>query len=154
LSWDARFPTYAANPHDPVTVARLSLVAHAVDSAPPLACPPSLPDLLRAVKRIGSEYGFQSVCYGHAGDGNLHVNIVKGDMTDADWQGERLKMGIRQIFIEVRAMGGTISGEHGIGLVQREFMDLAFAPAALDLQRGIKALLDPNNILNPGKIFT
>jgi glycolate oxidase len=113
-----------------------------------------LPDLLRAVKRIGSEYGFQSVCYGHAGDGNLHVNIVKGDMTDADWQGERLKMGIRQIFIEVRHMGGTISGEHGIGLVQREFMDLAFAPAALDLQRGIKALLDPNNILNPGKIFT
>ena len=113
-----------------------------------------LPDLLRAVKRIGGEYGFKSVCYGHAGDGNLHVNIVKGDMTDADWQGERLKMGIRQIFIEVRAMGGTISGEHGIGLVQREFMDLAFAPAALDLQRGIKALLDPNNILNPGKIFT
>ena len=113
-----------------------------------------LPDLLRAVKRIGGEYGFKSVCYGHAGDGNLHVNIVKGDMSDADWQGERLKMGIRQIFIEVRAMGGTISGEHGIGLVQREFMDLAFAPAALDLQRGIKALLDPNNILNPGKIFT
>ena len=112
-----------------------------------------LPDLLRAVKRIGGEYGFKSVCYGHAGDGNLHVNIVKGEMTDADWQGERLKMGIRQIFIEVRAMGGTISGEHGIGLVQREFMDLAFAPAALDLQRGIKALLDPNNILNPGKIF-
>lgn len=113
-----------------------------------------LPDLLRAVKRIGGEYGFESVCYGHAGDGNLHVNIVKGGMTDADWHGDRLQQGIRQLFTEVRAMGGTISGEHGIGLVQKGFMDLAFAPAALDLQRGIKTLLDPKNILNPGKIFT
>jgi glycolate oxidase len=112
-----------------------------------------LPDLLRAVKRIGTEYGFESVCYGHAGDGNLHVNIVKGDMPDADWHGDRLQQGIRQLFTEVRAMGGTISGEHGIGLVQKGFMDLAFAPAALDLQRGIKSLLDPKNILNPGKIF-
>ena len=112
-----------------------------------------LPDLLRAVKRIGGEYGFESVCYGHAGDGNLHVNIVKGGMSDADWHGDRLQQGIRQLFTEVRAMGGTISGEHGIGLVQKGFMDLAFAPAALDLQRGIKSLLDPKNILNPGKIF-
>ena len=112
-----------------------------------------LPDLLRAVKRIGGEYGFESVCYGHAGDGNLHVNIVKGGMRDADWHGDRLQQGIRQLFTEVRAMGGTISGEHGIGLVQKGFMDLAFAPAALDLQRGIKSLLDPKNILNPGKIF-
>ena len=112
-----------------------------------------LPDLLRAVKRIGGEYGFESVCYGHAGDGNLHVNIVKGGMSDADWNGDRLQQGIRQLFTEVRAMGGTISGEHGIGLVQKGFMDLAFAPAALDLQRGIKSLLDPKNILNPGKIF-
>ncbi len=112
-----------------------------------------LPDLLRAVKRIGGEYGFESVCYGHAGDGNLHVNIVKGGMNDADWHGDRLQQGIRQLFTEVRAMGGTISGEHGIGLVQKGFMDLAFAPAALDLQRGIKSLLDPKNILNPGKIF-
>lgn len=112
-----------------------------------------LPDLLRAVKRIGGEYGFQSVCYGHAGDGNLHVNIVKGSMSDADWHGDRLQQGIRQLFTEVRAMGGTLSGEHGIGLVQKGFMDLAFAPAALDLQRGIKTLLDPKNILNPGKIF-
>ena len=112
-----------------------------------------LPDLLRAVKRIGGEYGFESVCYGHAGDGNLHVNIVKGGMSDADWNGDRLQQGIRQLFTEVRAMGGTISGEHGIGLVQKGFMDLAFTPAALDLQRGIKSLLDPKNILNPGKIF-
>jgi glycolate oxidase len=112
-----------------------------------------LPDLLSAVKRIGREYGFQSVCYGHAGDGNLHVNIVKGDMPDAEWNGPKLQEGIRTLFQEVVAMGGTISGEHGIGLVQKGYIDLAFNPAALEVQRQIKALMDPRGILNPGKIF-
>ncbi|MFM1884362.1 MAG: hypothetical protein RL168_546 [Bacteroidota bacterium] len=112
-----------------------------------------LPDLLSAVKRIGREYGFQSVCYGHAGDGNLHVNIVKGDMPDDEWHGPKLQEGIRTLFKEVVAMGGTISGEHGIGLVQKGYIDLAFNPAALEVQRQIKALLDPQGILNPGKIF-
>jgi glycolate oxidase len=112
-----------------------------------------LPELLRAVKRIGQSYGFQSVCYGHAGDGNLHVNIVKGDMPDSDWHGPMLKEGIRTLFQEVVAMGGTISGEHGIGLVQKGYMDLAFSTPALNLQRGIKSLLDPKGIMNPGKLF-
>lgn len=112
-----------------------------------------LPELLRAVKRIGQTYGFHSVCYGHAGDGNLHVNIVKGDMPDSDWHGPMLKEGIRTLFQEVVAMGGTISGEHGIGLVQKGYMDLAFSTPALNLQRGIKSLLDPKGIMNPGKLF-
>ena len=112
-----------------------------------------LPDLLRAVKRIGADYGFQSVCYGHAGDGNLHVNIVKGDMSDADWSGPRLQAGIRELFKEVVAMGGTISGEHGIGLVQKPYLDIAFSDTAMDLQKQIKALFDPKGIMNPGKIF-
>lgn len=113
----------------------------------------ALPDLLEAVKTIGSEYGFQSVCYGHAGDGNLHINIIKGDMTDEAWHGDQLQEGIRKLFTRVRELGGTISGEHGIGLVQKSFMDLAFSPTALQLQKEIKALLDPNGIMNPGKIF-
>lgn len=112
-----------------------------------------LPQLLSAVKRIGAEYGFTSVCYGHAGDGNLHVNIVKGDMPDADWNGPRLQEGIKTLFREVVAMGGTISGEHGIGLVQKGYMDLAFTGPALDLQRQIKAVVDPKGIMNPGKFF-
>lgn len=112
-----------------------------------------LPQLLSAVKRIGAEYGFTSVCYGHAGDGNLHVNIVKGDMPDADWNGPRLQEGIKTLFREVVAMGGTLSGEHGIGLVQKGYMDLAFTAPALDLQRQIKALVDPKGIMNPGKFF-
>ena len=112
-----------------------------------------LPELLRTVKRIGQSYGFQSVCYGHAGDGNLHVNIVKGDMPDSDWHGPKLKEGIRALFQEVVDMGGTISGEHGIGLVQKGYMDLAFSSPALNIQRGIKSMLDPKGIMNPGKLF-
>lgn len=111
-----------------------------------------LPDLLKGVKRIGKDYGFKSVCYGHAGDGNLHVNIIKGEMSDKDWD-EKLSDGIREIFQLVVSLGGTISGEHGIGLVQRPYMDIAFKEKTLDLMRSIKAVFDPNGILNPKKIF-
>lgn len=111
-----------------------------------------LPELLQIIKDLGREYGFQSVCYGHAGDGNLHVNIVKGNMSDEDWK-HRLPQGIRKLFKEVVRMGGTLSGEHGIGLVQREYMDIAFNKVQMGLMRQIKNVFDPNGILNPGKIL-
>ncbi len=111
-----------------------------------------LPQLLATVKAIGNKYGFESVCYGHAGDGNLHVNIIKGNLSDAFWN-EELTIAIRELFTEVIKMGGTISGEHGIGLVQKPYMDLAFSQTGLELMRGIKKVFDPNGILNPGKIF-
>jgi glycolate oxidase len=111
-----------------------------------------LPDLLRAVKVIGNEFGFESICYGHAGDGNLHVNILKQDISDERWEQE-LPSAIRLIFEEVMSLGGTISGEHGIGLVQKPFMDLAFSKRALQLQREVKKVFDPKGTLNPGKIF-
>ncbi|MFN6074371.1 MAG: FAD-binding oxidoreductase [Fluviicola sp.] len=111
-----------------------------------------LPECLKAVKEIGTRYGFKSVCYGHAGDGNLHVNIIKGDLTDEAWENE-LPKAIREIFTEVVRLGGTLSGEHGIGLVQREFMDIAFNKNQLDLMKAIKLVFDPKNLLNPGKIF-
>jgi glycolate oxidase len=112
-----------------------------------------LPELLKIIKDLGTEYGFKSVCYGHAGDGNLHVNILKGDMSDDDWK-NKLPMGIRKLFGEVVRMGGTISGEHGIGLVQKEYMDVAFNKVQIDLMRQIKQVFDPKGILNPGKILT
>jgi glycolate oxidase len=108
--------------------------------------------LLKGVKDIGKKYGFHSVCYGHAGDGNLHVNIIKGDLSDEEWNGS-LKKGIREIFELVKSLGGTISGEHGIGLVQKEYMDIIFSKKELDLMKQIKNVFDPNNILNKGKIF-
>lgn len=111
-----------------------------------------LPQVLFHVKRIGKKYGFNSVCYGHAGDGNLHINILKGDLSDDQWNNE-LPIAIREIFIEIVNLGGTISGEHGIGLVQKEYMDIAFTTVGLNLMREIKTVFDPKGILNPGKIF-
>lgn len=112
----------------------------------------ALPRLLNKVKSVGQEYGFKSVCYGHAGDGNLHVNIIKGDLTDHQWENE-LPKAIRELFAEVVKLGGTISGEHGIGLVQKPYMDIAFPDITLNIMRDIKKVFDPNGILNPGKIF-
>jgi len=111
-----------------------------------------LAKLLKGVKQIGKKYGFKSICYGHAGDGNLHVNIIKGEMTDECWENELTK-GIREIFELTKSLGGTLSGEHGIGLVQKDYMDIVFSDKEIELQKGIKKLFDPNNILNPGKIF-
>jgi glycolate oxidase len=111
-----------------------------------------LPVLLKGVKEIGAKYGFKSVCYGHAGDGNLHVNIIKGEMNEDDWE-NKLPLGIREIFNLCVNLGGTLSGEHGIGLVQKNYMDIAFNETQINLQKGIKSLFDPNGILNPGKIF-
>jgi glycolate oxidase len=112
----------------------------------------ALPKLINGIKEIGSRYGFASVCYGHAGDGNLHVNIIKAGMSDEDWN-NKLKDGITEIFELTVSLGGTISGEHGIGVVQKEFMPLKYTPMHFAIWKGIKAVFDPNGILNPGKIF-
>jgi len=111
-----------------------------------------LPELLAKVKELGTEYGFDSICYGHAGDGNLHVNIVKNNMNDEDWN-NKLPEAIRKLFVYTKELGGTISGEHGIGYVQKSYMDIAFSEIELGLMRKIKTVFDLNNILNPGKIF-
>ncbi len=112
----------------------------------------ALPQLIRGIKETGSKYGFESICYGHAGDGNLHVNIIKGSMSDGDWN-NKLKDGIRGNFRVNRILGGTLSGEHGIGLVQKEFMSIKYSNVHFELWRGIKKVFDKNGILNPGKIF-
>lgn len=111
-----------------------------------------LPALLKGVKAIGRKYGFRSVCFGHAGDGNMHVNILRENMADEQWH-IGLKPAIRELFQLVKSLGGTISGEHGIGWVQREFMDIVFTQSEINLMKGIKQLFDPKGILNPGKIF-
>ena len=111
-----------------------------------------LPVLLKGVKEIGRRYGFKSVCYGHAGDGNLHVNIIRDTLDETTWN-EVVPKGIREIFALCVELKGTISGEHGIGYVQKSYMDIPFDPTQLALQKSIKALFDPNGILNPGKMF-
>jgi len=111
-----------------------------------------LPQLLRKVKQLGETHGLRSVCYGHAGDGNLHINILRDNLDDAAWN-DTISRAIRELFQEVVRLGGTLSGEHGIGYVQKNYMDLACSPAQLAVMRGIKDALDPKGILNPGKIF-
>lgn len=111
-----------------------------------------LPELLEGIKQIGSAYGFNSVCYGHAGDGNLHVNILKEELNDEQWE-TMLPKAIRKIFELTVNLGGTLSGEHGIGLVQKEYMDIPFSKTSLDLMWSIKKVFDSQLVLNPGKVF-
>jgi glycolate oxidase len=113
----------------------------------------NLPKLMTGVKSIGEDYNFESVCYGHAGDGNLHINIIKGSMSDDQWNGKHLEEGIRKIFRLCKELGGTISGEHGIGLVQKKYMNEVLTDTHIDIMKGIKSTFDPNGILNPDKIW-
>lgn len=112
----------------------------------------NLVPLLLGVKKIAAKYGITTVCYGHAGDGNLHVNILKKDMSDEDWN-TNLHDVIVKIFELTVSLGGTISGEHGIGYSQKNFMHIAFTDDELSLMKRIKDAFDPKGILNPGKIF-
>lgn len=111
-----------------------------------------LPVLLKQIKSIGDKYGFRSICYGHAGDGNLHVNIIKEDLSDEIWKQE-IPKAITEIFEFTVALKGTLSGEHGIGWVQKSYMPIAFSPIQLQLMKAIKQVFDPKMLLNPGKIF-
>lgn len=111
-----------------------------------------LPALIEGVKNLGVEHGFKSVCYGHAGDGNLHIRIKKEGTANTQDDPDIIKS-LRALFMLVKDLGGTISGEHGIGLIQKGFMDIVFSEKQLQLMREIKNVFDPNNILNAGKIF-
>lgn len=108
--------------------------------------------LMRGVQAITRAHGITAICYGHAGDGNIHINILKMDMSDHDWN-ERLPHGITAIFELVVSLGGRISGEHGIGYTQRAYLPIALSGDELDVMRQIKQALDPKGLLNPDKIF-
>lgn len=112
----------------------------------------NLPALIRGVKSLGEAHHFKAVCYGHAGDGNLHIRIKK-EGSKYSLNNPNIIPGLQALFTLVKNLGGTISGEHGIGLVQKEYMPLMFDEPHLQLMRGIKKVFDPNNILNSGKIF-
>jgi len=108
--------------------------------------------LVRGVKEISARYGIRTICYGHSGDGNIHVNILKDKLDDRSWEAV-LDKAIREIFELTVSLGGTISGEHGIGYSQKSYLPIALSETELDLMKRIKKTFDPNNILNPGKIF-
>ncbi|NHG50171.1 FAD-binding protein [Campylobacter jejuni] len=110
-----------------------------------------LPALLEGIDEISKKYGFKIPCFGHTGDGNVHTNVMVPDKNDE----EQVKKGyeaVEEVFKLTVELGGTLSGEHGIGLSKAPFMKLAFSDAEMNLMRNIKKAFDPNNILNPFKM--
>lgn len=111
-----------------------------------------IPELFRAMSKIQSARGVEIVSFGHIGDGNIHVNILKESLDEKSWE-ETLPGVLDDLFAAVLDLGGTISGEHGIGWVKKRFLPRAVDAAALGLMKALKRAVDPQNILNPGKIF-
>jgi glycolate oxidase len=112
----------------------------------------NLPELAKGIKDISEKYKITIIFYGHAGDGNLHVNILKKDLTDEEWD-NKVEKAVEEIFKLTVSLGGMISGEHGIGYSQKKYLPLALSEEQINLMKKIKAAFDPKNILNPGKIF-
>jgi len=110
-----------------------------------------IPDLVAGMEALAADTGLPIVVFGHAGNGNLHVNLMYDDGDPADTA--RAQAALPRVFAQVLALGGTLSGEHGIGLSKRDFMADAFTAATLDAMRAVKAALDPDGILNPGKVL-
>jgi glycolate oxidase len=111
-----------------------------------------LPRLIKGAKELGVQNGFKVVCYGHAGDGNLHIRINHPTIKKS-YGNDEMNAILKKLFELVKELGGTISGEHGIGLIQKSYMPVLFDEVSLELMRGIKNTFDPNHILNCGKIF-
>jgi len=140
--WEARRAIVDALKHE-------SPVNHMEDVVVPRA---EIPALLRGVKEIARRHGVRIVCFGHAGDGNVHVNALKDAMPEEEWQA-LVPVLSEEIYRLTLSLGGTITGEHGIGATRRRYLPMALDPAQIALMRGIKAVFDPHHILNPGKIF-
>ncbi len=109
-----------------------------------------IPAMVRQIEQIGKCHGLQMVCFGHAGDGNIHVNIM-GDRDAIE--GRAVQQAVAELFQATVELGGRLSGEHGIGLSKQPYIGQNIDPVTLELMRSLKKQLDPNNILNPGKIF-
>jgi glycolate oxidase len=111
-----------------------------------------MPELLSRVREIAGRHGLTAICYGHAADGNIHVNIVQPPGQRDLWLRQR-GPAVEEVFRAVAALGGTITGEHGVGWTQRAYLSLRHSPEVLAAMRAVKAVFDPGGLMNPGKIF-
>ncbi len=111
-----------------------------------------IPELIKGLNDVAGKYGIKCQNFGHAGDGNVHTNVLKKDISDEQW-GKKVPKLIEEVYKLSISLGGTISGEHGIGLTRKRFLPLTLEKAQIELMKKIKRVFDPNNILNPGKIF-
>ena len=113
----------------------------------------AIPDVIPELERISAAYGMRIPCYGHAGDGNLHATLVKDPETPMpEWHANQ-QNALRDLYAVTRRLGGKISGEHGIGVKRKRYLAENIDPIELGLMQAIKRAWDPNNIMNPGKIF-
>jgi glycolate oxidase len=128
---------------------RESPVNHMEDVVVPRA---AIGALLGGIKQLARDHGIRIVSFGHAGDGNVHVNVLKDDLALEKWR-DIVPNVQERIYRLALSLGGTITGEHGIGATRRRFLPFALDEAQIELQRGIRDVFDPHHILNPGKIF-
>jgi glycolate oxidase len=112
----------------------------------------AIPEVVQRLRAISAKHGLPIVIFGHAGDGNLHPNILFDKRQPEQWK--KAEQMVAEIFEASLAVGGTLSGEHGVGVLKRPYLERALGPVSLDIQRHIKQALDPLNILNPGKMFS
>jgi glycolate oxidase len=140
--WEARRMIIEALNH-------ASPINHMEDVVVPRA---EIPPLLQGIKAIAAEHKVRIICFGHVGDGNVHVNVLQDDMAPEAWQAlvPRLSESIYELSL---SLGGTITGEHGIGATRRHYLHMALDDAQIELMRRIRASFDPNQILNPSKIL-
>ena len=112
-----------------------------------------IPDIMPEIKRISEKYDVLIPCYGHAGDGNLHATAIKNPADSMEEWYRKVPLVLKELYTSTKKLGGTISGEHGIGHKRKEYMPLVASEGELKFMRRIKRAVDPNNIMNPGKIF-
>ncbi len=113
----------------------------------------NIPKAVNYINNWCQKYGYTAACYGHAGDGNIHANILRSGVSDDIWN-NKLKLHLKELFDYIcNTLNGSVTGEHGIGFVQREYLPVMIDKTTLNVMKNIKNLLDPNNIINPGKIF-
>ena len=111
----------------------------------------AIPEAIRRIKAISTRYGLPIVIFGHAGDGNLHPNILFDRQDPLQW--EKVEAMASEIFDAALALGGTLSGEHGVGTLKQPYMERALGALSIEIQRRIKRALDPLNVMNPGKVL-
>jgi glycolate oxidase len=140
--WEARRLIIDALNHE-------SPINHMEDVVVPRA---EIPPLLRGIKEIAGRHKVRIVCFGHAGDGNVHVNVLKDGISEERWQ-EIVPLTTEEMYRLTLSLGGMITGEHGIGVTRRRYLPLALDDTQIDIMRQIKAVFDPHYILNPGKVF-
>jgi glycolate oxidase len=140
--WDARRKIIDALTNE-------SPINHMEDVVVPRA---RIPALLKGIKEIASRHAVRVISFGHAGDGNVHINVLKDSLPGDQW--EALAPAVtEEIYRLTLSLGGTLTGEHGVGATRRRYLAMAMDEAQIELMRGIKDVFDPDHILNPGKIF-